>query len=37
MQILNFFKSEIGEEGWNRYTDKFPKPLREQMKIQYGV
>lgn len=36
-QILQGFKSQVGEEGWKRFTDQFPPPLRERMTQQYGV
>ena len=36
-QILKSFKRSAGEEEWKRFADQFPQPLREQMKIQYGV
>ena len=37
VEILHGFKSQMGEEGWKRFTDQFPPPLRERMTQQYGV
>jgi predicted alpha-1,6-mannanase (GH76 family) len=36
-QILQGFKSQVGDDGWKRFTDQFPPPLRERMSQQYGV
>ncbi|EFX73484.1 hypothetical protein DAPPUDRAFT_307700 [Daphnia pulex] len=37
VKILQGFKSQVGDDGWKRFTDQFPPPLRERMSQQYGV
>ena len=36
-QILFGFKNQVGDENWERFSDQFPPPLKERLKLHYGL
>lgn len=36
-KILHGFKSQVGDDNWNRFSDQFPQPLKDRLLSTYGV
>ena len=36
-KILHGFKSQVGEEAWQKFAAQFPQPLKERLAANYGV
>ncbi|PIK47305.1 putative transportin-1-like [Apostichopus japonicus] len=36
-KILHGFKTQVGEENWNQFSNQFPLPLRERLAASYSL
>lgn len=36
-EILHGFKSQVGEDDWQRFSSQFPPMLKERLSQNYGI